>query len=136
MKITEPVVVRKMRYDEIPEALRVYEEAFEGDPLEHYMKDTPDAHPGRYEELERLDNSLRFPQAVRKGQLLAIGEHDVDAFVTVHLPRGGRQYRWYHQGGDAGLRGYSSHMLSPQQKERAATFKKSFRQLERQSVTE
>lgn len=90
-----------MIVDEIPEALRVYEEAFEGDPLEHYMKDTPvrigpffrysfkplrsfqDAQPGRYEELERLDNSLRFPQAVRKGQLLAIGEHDVDAFVTV-----------------------------------------------------
>lgn len=30
-----------MIVEEIPEALRVYEEAFEGDPLEHYMKDTP-----------------------------------------------------------------------------------------------
>lgn len=30
-----------MIVDEIPEALRIYEEAFEGDPLEHHMKDTP-----------------------------------------------------------------------------------------------
>ncbi|KAI0700776.1 hypothetical protein BC835DRAFT_1326425 [Cytidiella melzeri] len=69
---------------DIPEATRMGEDALEDDPLQHYLRDTPDASTGHYRESWRLHfgASLAFP--VRKGLVWTIG--DSDAMVTSSWP--------------------------------------------------
>ncbi|KAI0787152.1 hypothetical protein BC629DRAFT_494314 [Irpex lacteus] len=129
MKITEPVVLRKMHFGDIPTAIRVAEEALVEDPLQHYLRDTPDAHTGLFTEEWRFEVGVHFSQTVRKGQTLVIGDRDVDAMVT---------YRPAHEIDDGidnivkavmpFVGAVQSQMLSPQQRERAATFAKAFRE--------
>ncbi|KAI0787038.1 hypothetical protein BC629DRAFT_1735209 [Irpex lacteus] len=135
MKINEPVTLRKMRFDEVPEAIRMSEPAVNEDPLQHYLRDTPkpshvfqDSDAGLFQTQWRLELGLQLGQSTRKGRTWTTAGN-VDAMVSYSPP---------HQVEDdidkliksimPFFGAVQSQLLSPQQKERVATFTKVFRE--------
>jgi hypothetical protein len=114
MKVIEPIELRKLRYGiqayafywtidvwihchllgDIPEALRMAEDALEEDPLQHYLRDTPvccfrravtnkfvltsaqDADISFFREQWRLQEGLQLTRLIHKGYASTIGNSD------------------------------------------------------------
>ncbi|KAI0700763.1 hypothetical protein BC835DRAFT_364085 [Cytidiella melzeri] len=85
MKISEPTVIRKLRFGDIPEAIRMVEDAFEEDPLQHYLRrDTPDADTtGHFRQSWRLSLGANLAFIIRKGLVWTVGDSDA---MVIYFP--------------------------------------------------